>query len=334
MSSIRDIAKKSGVSVATVSHVLNKTRYVSPELTKKVKDIMTELDYKPNMVAGSLRSKKTKTIGLILPDSANKVFSQIGQIVEVECAKAEYNVIFCNSSYDVETELKNIDILRMKMVDGIIIIPSTKDTNCILKLMKSEIPFVVVNTRVANFAIDQVYVDNELLAFIATEHLIALGHKKLIYLDRMVDHDYSMQRKKGFLHSLIKNNIENEPELYIRSNGFSYMNGYNVMKKFLEKGIPFDAVFAYNDVHAIGAMRAILDAGLNVPKDVSIIGCDNIPAAEFMNPRLTTMDYPVHDLGKESALILMGKLQNPAIESRQIVLKPILVQRESSGNKY
>lgn len=331
MSSIREIAKKSGVSVATVSHVLNKTRYVSPELTKKVERTMAEMDYKPNMVAGSLRSKKTKTIGFVLPDSANKVFSQIGQVIEVEFANADYNVIFCNSSYDVATELKNIDILRMKQVDGIIFIPSSKDTTCILKLMKTDIPFVVVNTCVADVAIDQVYVNNELLAFIATEHLVSLGCGKFVYLDRMIDHDYSMNRKKGFLNALKIHSMKVNETHFLRSTGFSYTNGYEVMKTFLEKNIQIDAVFAYNDVHAIGAMRAIMDAGLKVPDDVCIVGCDNIPAAEFMNPRLTTMDYPTHDLGRESALILLQKLQNPSLESRQIILKPILILRESTS---
>jgi LacI family transcriptional regulator len=334
MSSIREIASKAGVSLATVSHVINKTRYVSPELTFKVESIMEELDYQPNMMAGSLRSKKTKTIGLIIPDSSNLIFSQIGQVIETECALADHNVIFCNSSYDVETELRNVDTLRMKMVDGIIILPSSDKEDCIDKLLKIKIPFVVVNSHIKNPDLDIIYVDNELLGIIATEYLLELGHRSIFYIDRMLDHHYSIARWEGFNKALKKHGLEYNEDMYCRSGGIGFADGFRAMDEALKSGIKMDAVFSYNDTHAIGAIRALQEHGLRVPEDVSVIGCDNIPVSEFIKPSLTTMKYPVHELGAESARILLEKLKNPDIETSNVVLHPELIKRQSTSQKY
>ncbi|PKP61636.1 LacI family transcriptional regulator [Candidatus Atribacteria bacterium HGW-Atribacteria-1] len=330
MSNIWEIAKKAEVSIATVSHVINKTRYVSPELTAKVEKVIKALDYKPNIIAGSLRSKKTKTIGLILPDSSNMVFSKIGQVIEVECAKVQQNVIFCNSSYNVDLELRNVDVLRMKTVDGIIILPASNRTDCIEKLLKIDIPFVVVNANVMYPSIDVVLVDNETLAYKATEHLIEFGRKAIGYLDRKLDHHYSIDRRNGFIKAMEKHGLDWNNKYYIRSRGFSYENGYEAMAEILKSRDKPDAIFSYNDIHAIGAIRAIIDQGLKVPQDISIIGCDNIPVAQFLTPSLTTMEYPTKELGTEACRLLMERIKNPDKKGERVVLGSRLIIREST----
>lgn len=291
---------------------------------------MQLMDYQPNLVAGSLRSRKTRTIGLIIPDSANIVFSRIGQAIELECSKYGQNVIFCNSSYNVDAELKNIDILRMKMVDGIIILPASNRTDSIEKLLHVRTPFVVVNADITYPNTDLVYVNNENASFLLSEHLIQSGCKKICYIDRFIDHFYSIARKKGFMKALEKYGIQWRSDLYVRSNGFYYSHGYSAMERIIKSDIEFDSVLAYNDIHAIGAMRALYDNGITVPNAVKIAGFDNIPVSEFQIPSLTTVNYPTEKLGMESFNLLSKRIEAPDKANEIIQIDTDIVLREST----
>ena len=218
---IRDIAKKAGVSVATVSHVINKTRFVSDELQEKVKKIMEELDYHPNLMAGSLRRKKTNTIGLIVPDNSNPLFAELSRAIEDIGFSSGYSVMLCNSAYDFNKELEYIRALRSKRVDGLIIIPTTIQANHINRLVENMLPVVVMDRSVPDVKADTVLLDNFKGTYDATIHLIKLGHQCIGYIDRPFDLPHSLDRVRGYRKALEDHKIKLQENLIVRG-GFSY----------------------------------------------------------------------------------------------------------------
>jgi len=208
MVTIKDISKLAGVSIATVSHVINKTRYVSPALIKIVTDTMEKLDYQPNLLAGSLRTKKTGSIGLIISDTSNLFFAFMQTYIEDIFASYGYNIIVANSHYDLNKEIEILKMLRSKRVDGILIVPENTDPTYMENVNKSGIPVVIIEREIPGANLDSVLIDNRNGSFNATEYLVKLGHKNIGYLDRKVDKSHSIERKKGYFLALEKYNIE------------------------------------------------------------------------------------------------------------------------------
>lgn len=328
---IRDIAKKAGVSVATVSHVINKTRFVSEELQDKVKKIMEELDYHPNLMAGSLRRKKTNTIGLIIPDNSNPLFAELSRAIEDIGFSSGYSVMLCNSAYDFKKELEYIRALRSKRVDGLIIIPTTIQSDHINRLIENKLSVVIMDRDVPDVKADTVLLDNFKGTYDATIHLIKLGHRCIGYIDRPFDLPHSLDRARGCRKALEEHEIKLQENLIVRG-GFSYEGGAKAMKVLLEqKPIP-TAVLAFNDISAIGAMRAIRDQGLKVPEDISVIGFDDISQCFFTIPRLTTVHFPKYKMAEAASRLLLEKMEGSVSEKRTEVVLPLrLVVRESTA---
>ena len=328
---IKDISKITGVSIATVSHVINKTRYVSPALIKKVNDAMEKLDYHPNLIAGSLRTKKTGTIGLIISDSSNLFFAFMQTYIEDIFASYGYSIIVSNSHYSLEKELEILKMLRSKRVDGILIVPENTDPKYMESVKRSGIPVVIIERELPGANIDSVLINNRNGSFNATEYLIKLGHKNIGYLDRKEDKSHSIERKKGYLLALEKYNIEVKDELIIRS-GFSCVDGYNAASYFLNSKEKISAILTFGDFAALGAIRYVFNKGLNVPKDISIIGFTDMPICPYTRPSLTTIQYPVLEIAKASCEILLLKIKEPDnSETKKVVLEPKLIIRESTA---
>jgi len=331
---IRDIAKEARVSIATVSHVINKTRFVSEELQDKVKKIMEELDYHPNLMAGSLRRKKTNTIGLIVPDNSNPLFAELSRAIEDIGFSSGYSVMLCNSAYDFNKELEYIRALRSKRVDGLIIIPTTIQANHINRLVENMLPVVVMDRSVPDVKADTVLLDNFKGTYDATIHLIKLGHRCIGYIDRPFDLPHSLDRVRGYRKALEEYKIEPQEDLIVRG-GFSYEGGAKAMQILLkQKPIP-TALLAFNDISAIGAMRAIKDQGLSVPEDISVVGFDDIPQSSYTIPGLTTVHFPKYKMAEAVSKLLLEKMkgiEGSASEQRsEIVLSLRLVVRESTS---
>lgn len=328
---IRDIAKRAGVSVATVSHVINNTRFVSEELRQKVQKVMEELDYHPNLVAGSLRKKKTSTIGLIVPDNSNPVFADLSRAIEDIGFSLGYSVILCNSAYNLDKEIKYIRVLRSKRVDGLIIIPTTIEAIYINQLVDAGLPVVIVDRTISDAKTDSVLLDNYHGVYDATKYLINLGHKIIAYIDRPFDLPHSLDRLRGHRKALEENGIKFREELVVRG-GFNYEGGAEAMQKLLmRKSIP-TAVIAFNDISAIGAIRAIKDNGLEVPRDISVIGFDDIPQSSFVVPRLTTVHFPKYKMAEAAFDLLKKKLEGTSTDQRAEIVLPLrLVVRESTA---
>ena len=333
MVTIKDISKLAGVSIATVSHVINKTRYVSPALIKIVTDTMEKLDYQPNLLAGSLRTKKTGSIGLIISDTSNLFFEFMQTYIEDIFASYGYNIIVANSHYDLDKEIEILKMLRSKRVDGILIVPENTDPTYMENVNKSGIPVVIIEREIPGANLDSVLIDNRNGSFNATEYLVKLGHKNIGYLDRKVDKSHSIERKKGYFLALEKYNIEAKDGLIIRS-GFSCVDGYNAASYFLKYKEKISAILTFGDFAALGAMRHIFDEGLNVPKDISIIGFTDMPICPYTRPSLTTIQYPVLEIAKASCEVLLSRIKEPdTSETKKVVLQPKLIIRESTA-KY
>jgi len=329
---IKDVAKKAGVSIATVSHVLNKTRYVSDELIENVNNAVDELGYYPNLLVGSLRNKKTYTIGLIMPSISNETFGRLAENIQQKLFKHNYNIIICNTLYDADVEQAELRTLLTKKVDGIIIIPTSTNKKIFEKIINTKVPLIFVDRIIRNLKVDTVIVDNFKGTYEAIKYLIDLGHKKIGYIDRMTDHSHSVDQKKGYKNALEDSGIDFKPELVVRANGFDYGSGADAAKKLLNKVIRPTAIFAYFDIIALGAMRKVLDMGLKVPNDVSIIGCDGMPFTQSCNPRLTTIKFPIFKISKIACDIILKRIKNPDFSKEQeVVVRPRLIKRESAG---
>jgi LacI family transcriptional regulator len=316
------VAECAGVSVATVSHVINDTRPVSDELRQRVLAAMDRLDYQPNALARSLRRQRTSTLGLIIPDTYNPYFAEVARGIEQVAFERDFTVILCHSDYSPDRELQYVDVLRAERAAGAIWIPATEDCEAALQLVEYEVPLVILDRRVADVRCPAVVADNFRGGYMATEHLIALGHQRIGCIARPVSLSHSQDRILGYQAALRDYKL----------GGFRLEDGYQATFHLLDSEPPPTAIFAYNDIMAIGALRAAHEHGLQVPQDFSIVGFDDIPQAAFACPALTTVSQPKFDMGRRGADLLLDLIagKTPPAEA-DAPLDVQLVIRESTG---
>jgi LacI family transcriptional regulator len=328
---IKDIAKKAGVSIATVSHVINKTRYVSDELKRKVYHAMEESDYHPNVMAGSLRRRKTKTIGLIVPDNANPLYAELAKAIENILFSYDFSLMLCNSEHNLEKELKCIKVLRAKRVDGLIVIPAGSKADHINKLVESGLPIVTLDRPVSDLLADSVLIDHFQGVFDATKYLIGLGHERIAYIDKPFDLPHKFVRLKAYHKALKKHGITLYDSLYTKG-GVCFTDGARAMNTLLKADPMPTAVLAFDDVIAMGALRTIQDHGLRVPKDISLIGFDDMLLCSYTIPRLTTIYYPKNKMAETACELLLERIEGTGDEKRNEIVIPVrLVLRESTA---
>jgi LacI family transcriptional regulator len=326
---LKEIAKIVGVSAMTVSRVINNKENIKKETRGRIIDAVKKYGYEQNTIARGLKIKSTKNIGFILGDIENPYYSRLSKGIIRVCEASNYNVIVCNSNYDVNLGAKYIDMLIQKIVDGLLISTINLTEESIEKINNRNIPFVLITCKLdspnVNFYMDDDYYGGQLVA----EYLVKLGHRKIFYL-RSTDVFGANQRLNAFKDTMKKNNI------FFDNTFFSNLiidaeEGYMETKKFLEKKDGFTAVIAGNDFLATGAMEAIFDAGLRIPDDISIIGYDNLRITSILKVPLTTIRQPKLSFGELAAQRLIEMIENP--ESRnnpvRIIEKPELIIRES-----
>lgn len=330
---ISDVAKAAGVSTATVSHVLNKTRYVSDDLCEQVHAAVKQLGYYPNKLIGSLRTKKSYTIGLILPSISNETLGRLAEHIQKLLFEHGYNLIICNTSYDSEIEVRALETLIMKQIDAIIAIPASDSSEKLCEIAARGIPVVLADRQVKGLRTDSVMVDNARGAFDAVAYLLKQGHRCIGYIDRMTAQSHSRDQKEGYLAALRAHGAKMDESLIAQSHGFSYDAGYDAAVRLLRQNPAMTAIFAYYDVAALGAMRAVADNGLRVPQDISIMGYDGMPFSKYTCPRLTTMLFPVEALAQNVCDLVMQRLQqeDETQEVAGITITPRLIEGESVG---
>jgi len=330
MVTISDVAEKAKVSRATVSHVINNTRYVSDETRHKVEKVISELGYRPNVLARSLRSGQTHTLGLIVPDSSNTFFAEISREIEISAFEAGYSVILCNSNEDPQREKLYIDVLTEKQVDGIILVSTCGQINTLRGLKKLQIPVALLDRDIKNLSLDTVLVDNKNGGLLATNHLISLGHQRIGFITGPSDANPSAERLTGYKQALRENGIPFEKEL-IRYGDFTAPSGRLKAIELISLSNPPTAIFAGNDMMAIGVLRAATEKGLHVPEDIALIGFDDIELAAFTNPPLTTIAQPKLEMGKTITELLIQRIKNKERDVQFKMLPVSLIIRETCG---
>lgn len=327
---IYDVAREAGVSMATVSRVVNGNPNVKPTTRKKVLAAIERLGYRPNAVARGLASKKTTTVGVIIPDISSLFFSELARGIEDIATMYKYNIILCNSDNRLEKELQLINTLLEKQVDGLLFLGSEIKEDHLQTLSTAAVPVVLAATRDADNILPSVTIDHFQAAYDAAKALIERGHKRVAILSGpKTDPLGGILRFEGYKQALIDSGIALDEEL-VKTGSYWYETGLRNMNEFLQMDNPPTAVFAANDELAIGAIHAIQDAGKTVPGDIEIIGHDNIRLAEMVRPKLTTVVQPMYDIGAVAMRLLTKYMNNEHVDEHVVLLPHRIEYRQST----
>ena len=329
---LKDIAKELGVSIVTVSRAVHGRPDVSPETRKAVLDLAARLRYRPNSVARSLVTKRSNVWGLIVPDLMHSFFVEISQGVESIAAQHNIHLIIVNSHEDVQKERSEILALIERKVDGLIVAscqPSSGESN--LDILEDEhLPFVLVDRYLGDRPWNYVLCNNERVGYLATEHLIKLGHKSIahIYCPGL---PISSLRLAGYRQALSDHGIRIDPPLE-QPGGVTQEAGRQAMKSLLSRKPAPTAVFAFNDPMAIGVMEAAFESGLAVPGDLAVVGAGNIAHGSMLKVALTTVEQRPFESGQKAADMLLAAIgKERVLEPATLIMEPQLVVRESCG---
>lgn len=327
-----DVAELAGVSPATVSYVVNNgPRPVAEETRKKVLAAIQELGYRPNAVARNLRRQQTSTLGLIIPDTCNTYFAEVAEGIESVAYENNYTLVFCNSDYSLERELHHVDHLFAERAAGVILIPATSSQESVNRLLGYNIPTVTLDRYVEGENVPSVIAKNFEGGYLATQHLISLGHKRIGCIARPVSLSHTQERVDGYHAALKEADLAIDPVLFA-AGGYRMENGRIAMHTLLALEEPPTAVFCYNDIMAIGALRAAHEHGLRIPQDISISGFDDIIESSFTFPALTTVRQPKFDMGRQGMELLLRLIASGSVDEVEKVppLDVELVVREST----
>jgi LacI family transcriptional regulator len=329
MVTIKDVALHAEVSVTTVSHVVNATRFVSENARQRVNDAISELKYVPSALARSLKNNQTHTIGMMIPNCTNPFFAELIRGIEDTCFAAGFNVILCNSDDDPHKQRKYIRVLTEKQVDGIIVFSSGGDSELSEALREVLMPKILIDREVEHVSADLVELDHEAGAWLATRHLVSLGHRRIATITGPLDLAPARYRRDGYRRAMDEAGLAVNPTWEVEG-GFTSELGYSAMQRLLALGQMPSAVFASNDLMAIGAICAATAHGLRVPQEISVIGFDDIALATYSSPPLTTVAQPKHQLGSLAATLLMERIENPDRPLRREIMQPTLCLRRST----
>lgn len=331
MATIKDVAKYAGVSTTTVSHVINKTRFVAEDTTKAVWDAIKELNYSPSAVARSLKINTTKSIGMIITTSESPFFAEIVLAVEEYCYRKGYSLFLCNTQNELEKIQNHLDMLIKKRVDGILVMCSEYTDNSFAIFENTNIPMVIMDWGMSNERSDVILDHGFDGGYLATKHLIENGHKDIAVITGNREKQISKTRFEGFKKALSDAELVLHEESILEGD-FEPEGGYECMNNLLKSGKKLPtAIFCFNDVMALGAISAITEKGLRVPQDISVIGYDNIHSSRFYAPPLTTMHQSKSRLGCTALELLLERIENneKAKEPKVLEFFPELVKRSS-----
>ncbi|QGH34287.1 LacI family DNA-binding transcriptional regulator [Gracilibacillus salitolerans] len=308
---IKDVAERANVSTATVSHVINGTRYVSPEVTERVVQVMEELDYRPNSAARSLRSTKTNTIGFLIPvkkdDTSKSFFMSIAEGIEANLNSKGYNLILSNSKEDMQEEIKRIKMFNTQLVDGLILAPTNDDFNHIQEVLDNQFPIVMIDRLPINYDGDFVLVDNFQGTYDGVTKLVASGYKKIGFISSELGITTTNERFEGYKQALKDNNIQFNDK-FVELGLSSFQSGYELTEKLITKQI--DSLFIANNIMTMGSVKCIQDNGLQMPDDIAVIGYDNYDWTKITTPPLSVVNQPAFDIGFKAADCILNRINN------------------------
>jgi LacI family transcriptional regulator len=331
MTTIKDVARHAGVSTMTVSRVVNSSGYASEETRARVGQAIAELGYVPNAVARHLRSKRTRTVALVLSDITNPFFTTIARGVEDVAAEHDFAVMFCNTDESELEENKYLQMLIERQIDGVLLVPSGSSPEPFRLLRSHNVPVVVLDRRVPSPSVDQVRSDSEAGAYQLVGHLLELGHTRIAMLSGQRSITTSADRIAGYERALTEARIDVDPAL-ICDAGLAVEVGSAMARQVLATRPRPTAIFAANNFIAFGAIRAIRQIGLRVPEDVSLVCFDDVPDEWVIDPFMTCIVQDAYAMGRKAAELLLTRLtSNRPAKPRSIVLPVRFVVRRSSA---
>jgi len=331
---LKDIAEALALSVVTVSRALKDHPDISPATKKRVQEMADHLGYRPNVVARSLVTRRTYTIGLLIPDLMHSFFAEVCRGVERQIAGEGYRVLIANSKEDPQREELDVNSLLARQVDGLILASarSPTDLDFLQRLNESSTPFVMIDRFYPDLEVNYVGADDEQIGFLATEHLSRRGCTRIAHL-RGREIPPGVGRLHGYRKALASRGLK-APDSYVQLAHGSSDTGYDAMWRLLQVEPPPDGVFCYNDPVAVGAIKAILEAGLRIPQDIAVVGVGNVRYSESFRVPLTTVDQSSLLIGERAGELLMRLILEPEpFPPERILIPPKLVVRESSAPK-
>lgn len=328
---IRDVAEHVGVHHSTVSRALNPSKHtkISPEVVEKIQKTADKLGYFPNILASSLKQNRSFAIGVLIPNLMNSVFPPIIRGIQDTAESAGFTVMIANTDDEEEKEQLALKAMQSRSIEGIIIATARLNDPVVAECIRLHVPFVLVNRSVEQDGVNAVIVDEDFAMRSTLDHLIELKHRRIAHVTGPLDTSTGFDRSTFFnnymkLHNLDAGMVETTEK-------FTTDDGYQACKKLLAKYDDITAVVAGSDLIALGCLDAIKEAGLSVPDDIAVVGCNDIPMLERMVPSLTTISIPKYEMGAQAAKILLDIIDNASSDSVIMKMRPKLVVRDSTG---
>ena len=328
---MRQIATRARVSVGTVSHVINNTARVREPVRRRVLEAIERLGYHPSLLARGLRRNQTTIIGVIIPDISNPFFPLVVRGVEDIAYQNSYRLMLCNADNDAQKEKVYFDELRAYRMAGLSVIPSA-DSRLVSVAGDAggELPVICLDRCPEGWEGDSITVDNSEGAYQATRNLLELGHRRIAAITGQLHVTSAVERLRGFKQALREAGISLAPE-YIQEGRFDRLSGYEKGLMLLQFSPRPTAIFAANDLVALGVLAALRELGLRCPEDVSLVGFDDLELASFTNPALTTVAQPAYQMGARAAALLFERLRGETLPPQHIVMKAALKPRDSTA---
>lgn len=330
MATIADVARAAGVATSTVSHVLNNTRFVSPDTARAVREAVRIVGYTPNILARALARQTSNTIGLAVSSTRNRYFADVINAVEEECAELGMMVLLANTRDNAERELEAVAALHQHRVDGIIIAPSCEPGLGALHYLKQNAIPAVMLDRLPDFPLDGVGVENHHAVSAAVAHLVSLGHNRIGFLAGQASFTTAAERLAGFREGLRRHGLA-EAACPVRQDLRDVDAASEAARAILDRPNRVTALIGGNNLTTIGTMHGARACGLRVPQDLAVLGFDDFDWADAFQPRLTVIVQPCHEIGRLAARTLKQRIENPRATARSVRLDPALMIRESCG---
>ena len=330
MASLNDVAKRAGVSIATVSRVINKGSNVNEETRAKVLKAIKELKYQPSRVAKRLRSKSSSSnlLGVLIPDIQNPFYVDVLRGVEDVAYENKYAIIMCDFEQDEKKEKMYLEILQQESVDGLIVAPAHEKDPKVISLVKEGLPIVCVDRGLVGVDVDVVVVNNREGAFAAVDHLAKSGYKRIAYISGQRQIPSSRYRGEGYQEALEANGLPFDPEL-VKYGDSKHESAVKLCEELLSLPNPPDAIFTGNNLITLGALETIHKRELNIPRDVAIIGFDDMYWSISLNPPLSAVRQPAYEIGRRAGELLIQRISDPKRSAIQMTMNTELIIRKS-----
>lgn len=328
MATIYEVSKLAGVSLATVSRVMNDSDKVRPQTRQKVETAMEKLGYRPNTIAQSLASNRSNSIGILVPELHGPFFGTMLANIELELRNQGKHVIITAGHSDPVREKEGIEFLASRSCDALILFVFAISDEYIQSLRESSIPVVVIGRLIDDMEDDCISLDNEIGGYIATKALIESGHRQLACISGPLWKSDGQQRFAGFRRALAESGLKFDPQL-LAEGDYEESGGRNGMEQLLQRDIPFTGLACANDVMAAGAIEVARNRGIAIPDDLSVVGFDNVFFTRYMHPQLSTIDYPIGMMGQMAARCVLRDVYGKTDQDIQLRFEPELVRRDS-----